>query len=106
MLQADCRGEFSEAGDCHIGSTVGRSDGTDTWARGGAVYPDCRQAESLSWNDVVIDALTYMQDTVSRYVDAAEGQTKKIERGFVSPRLLRGDDFIEGDFKLRSGARE
>jgi len=71
VLRADRRGEFCQAGDCHIGFTVGRSDGTDAWACRRAVYPHRSEAKGLRWNDVVIDALTYMQDTVSRCVDAA-----------------------------------
>jgi hypothetical protein len=47
-----------------------------------------------------------MEDTVGWRLDATEGQIKKIYRRLVSSRLLRGDDLIEGDFKLRSGARE
>lgn len=32
ILLADCGDEFREAGDLHIGSTVSRFDGSDTWA--------------------------------------------------------------------------
>jgi len=54
----------------------------------------------------VIEALAYMQDAMGWRVNATEGQLKEFERGLVSLRLLRGDDFIESDFELRSGARE
>jgi hypothetical protein len=99
-------GEFLEACNGHVGPGVCRSDGADAGACGRAVHPHCREAESLRWHDVVIDALAYMQDAMGWRVDATEGKLKEFERGLVSPRLLCGDDFIEDDFKLRLGALE
>ena len=54
----------------------------------------------------MIDALAYMKHAVRWRFDAAEGQLKDLERGFVRLCLLGGDDFVECDVKLRSGGRE
>ena len=102
----DGGGEFLEACNCNVGPGLCRFDGPDAWACGRAVHPHRRETESLRWNNVVIDALAYMQDAMGGRRYAAEGQLKKLERRFVRPRLLRGDDFIKSDFELRSGAFE
>ena len=77
FLRAEDDGsEFCEACNCHVGLGVCRFDSPDAWACRRAVYPHRCQTESLRWNDVVIDALAYMQDAVRRCLDATEGQLK------------------------------
>ena len=63
--------EFSEAGHGEVGICLSGFDGTDTGARRGAIDPYRGEPEGLSWNHVMVDALTYMQHAMRGNPDTA-----------------------------------
>jgi hypothetical protein len=54
----------------------------------------------------MIDALAYVQHTMGRSVDAAQGILKDFQRWLVGLGLLRSDDGIELNSQLRARAGE
>src|SRR5262249_40886591 len=88
-------GEVCKAGNGDVGLRLCSLDRSDAGACRWAVHPDGRKAQSLSRNDVVIDALSYMENAVRGGLDSAQCQLKNFERWLVRLRLLRRDDFIK-----------
>jgi hypothetical protein len=70
--------EFCKTRNGDVRFRLGRFDRSDPGKRGRAVHPDGRKAQSLSWNDVVINALPYMEDAVRRCLNSAERQLKEL----------------------------
>ena len=79
MLSAkDQIGEFCEARNGDVRFRLSRFNRSDAGTSGWAVHPDGCKAQSLSWNDVVINTLSYMEDAVGGSLNSAEGQLKEL----------------------------
>src|SRR5205085_11914090 len=85
---------------------VGGLDGAHARAGRGAIHPDRGQAEGLGGNDVVIDALSDVENAMPWGLDAGQSKFKKFPRGFVGLGLLRSDDCVEIDAKLGASSGE
>lgn len=65
-------GQFFQAADGEVRLGFGGLDRADAGAGGGAIHPDCGEAEGLGGNDVVVDALADVENAMRWGVDAGE----------------------------------
>ena len=64
------------------------------------------QAKGLRWNDVVIDALRGVEQSIRRKGKRAQGHLKIVEGRFVASRLFRRDHAIEFHVQMLSRLRK